>query len=399
LRLLLLTGKGGVGTTTVAAATAAHAARCGLKTLLVGLTGSAGLDDVLGGDLPADPSAGEPVELVPGPAVLRLDARDRMTAGWPRLAGPFAAALGGLAADRQAAEELTALPGIPAVADLLAVREQAAADRWDLVVVDGPPADQVVPWVGLPDALARWLDLVLPVEQRVHRAIAIGATAARAGTTGGPAGSDGPPVDGLATGLDRLAAELAQARELLTGPDAAVVLVGNGSGAAVRAAARLRAGLALHGLHVAAAVANRSDRAGAARLAAALPGLRVHRLAEHPAEPVGVQLLAALGAELHDPATGDGLLAAPDLARDALRVVPAGGPDGGFLLELPLPVDDPAAVELSRQGDDLVVRLGPHRRTIRLVPVLRRCTVRQARLADGRLTVTFLPDPALWPVG
>lgn len=430
MRLLLLTGKGGVGTSTVAAAIATHAARCGLKTLLVGLTGTTGPDDVLGTGTPpgelAPPAGsaqaggpGEPVEVLPGLAVLRLDARSGMATAWPRLAGPFGAALSGLAADLQAAEELTALPGVPAVADLLAVAGQAAADRWDLVVVDGPAADQVVPWVGLPDALARWLDLVLPVEQRVHRAIAIGAVV---GQVAGQAADSGPgsaaaPVDGLAAGLDRLAAALAGARDLLTGPDAAAVLVTSCSAGAVRASARARAGLALHGVPVAAVVVNRCAAGRTGPVADALPGLPVRPLAELPDEPVGPDALAALGEQLltgpPDGVPGDlpgglaggladallGGAPAAGAAPAGLRVTPTEGPEPGFLLELPLPVDDPGALDLTRQGDDLVVQVGPHRRAVRLAPVLRRCTVRRARLADGLLTVLFEPDPALWPVG
>jgi arsenite-transporting ATPase len=146
---------------------------------------------------------------------------------------------------------------------------------------------------------------------------------------------------------------------------------------------------------VAAVVANRCAAGQADRIAAALPGLPLLPLPDRTVEPVGVHDLAATGEAL----LGDDPLLTGSAAPAGPRVTRIPGPEGGFLLELALPVEDPGAVTLSRQGDDLVVEVGAHRRAIRLAPVLRRCTVRQARLADGLLTVGFQPDPGLWPAG
>jgi arsenite-transporting ATPase len=73
--------------------------------------------------------------------------------------------------------------------------------------------------------------------------------------------------------------------------------------------------------------------------------------------------------------------------------------DEGFVLGLDLPLARREDLELGRRGDDLVVTVAGRRRVLALPGALRRCTVAGAALRDGRLAVTFVPDPALWPAG
>ena len=66
-------------------------------------------------------------------------------------------------------------------------------------------------------------------------------------------------------------------------------------------------------------------------------------------------------------------------------------------MSLTLPLARRSELDLSRSGDDLVVTVAGHRRVLSLPSLLRRCTVVGAGLADGRLQVRFVPDPAQWP--
>lgn len=389
MRLLLFTGKGGVGVTSTAAATAVHAARCGLTTLLLAADGAAA-GDVLQVDLRSGP-----VEVVPGLTALGLVAGDQLTSIWPRIGDQVAAALGGLAVDQQAAQTLTALPGVAGLLDLLALQEQVEADRWDLIVVDCPGGPEMLQWLAAPQTLLRWLDQVLPVEHRVHRAIAIG--------TRGTDPEQGPPIDALAAGLDRLAAGLTRTRALLTGPDCCVLLVSTGATTAVQQARRAWAALSLHGLRVCAVLANRVDQASAAELAEIFPGLAVRPVPAAATEPLGTAALTALGEATYghpglDPQWLHQLLDGPAELR--IQVEPtagAGAGPPGFVLSMPLPGVVRPELDLSRQGDDLIVAIGAQRRVIRLASALRRCQVTGARLTDGRLQVGFEPDPTLWP--
>ncbi|MBT2894243.1 ArsA-related P-loop ATPase [Streptomyces sp. McG2] len=124
MRTVLVTGPGGAGRTTLAAATARAAARTGTRVLL--LTADPG--DRLGTAL-GTPLGPAPVEAAPGLHALRLDAADRLRADLLALQERAATALDALGATPLAADELTPLPGAEELALLRALREQAALTR------------------------------------------------------------------------------------------------------------------------------------------------------------------------------------------------------------------------------------------------------------------------------
>ncbi|HEX2810511.1 MAG TPA: ArsA family ATPase, partial [Kineosporiaceae bacterium] len=134
MRLLLFTGKGGVGKTTIAAATAVHAARCGVKTLVVSTDAAHSLADCLDRPLSADP-----VEVEPGLWAVQVDARRRGERSWRGVQEYLIAVLDAVGIDPVAAEELTVLPGVEEVLALLEVRDLADGFGSDLVVVDCAP--------------------------------------------------------------------------------------------------------------------------------------------------------------------------------------------------------------------------------------------------------------------
>ena len=182
MRLLLLTGTGGAGTTTVAAATALHAARRGTKTLLLAarppLDAAAGPAGPLGVE-GADLAGLEPVEVEPGLSLLQPDARAVTARAWSGLAAPLAGLLRALGADPLDAEEFTPPQAVADVVALLAIRDAALAG-WDLVVVDAGPLDAALGLLALPAAGARLVERVLPVERRMLWAMGHGARPATA---------------------------------------------------------------------------------------------------------------------------------------------------------------------------------------------------------------------------
>ncbi|MCA9511041.1 MAG: AAA family ATPase, partial [Myxococcales bacterium] len=106
MRLVLYTGKGGVGKTTTAAATAVCAARRGLRTLVVSVDPAHSLGDVLGARLGAAPSPVEARLLAS-----EIDARRELDAHWSSVRDGIAALLRGRVADERVVEDLAILPG------------------------------------------------------------------------------------------------------------------------------------------------------------------------------------------------------------------------------------------------------------------------------------------------
>ena len=400
MRVLLFTGKGGVGKTTAAAATAVHAARCGVKTLVLSTDAAHSLADVLATEL--GPS---PVEVEPGLFAQQVDARSRARRSWRAVQGYLVGVLDSLGVDRLEAEELTDLPGAEEVLALLEVRDHVEQGPWDLLVVDCAPTAETLRLLAVPEALARVVERLLPAERRVMRALA--------GTARPLMGSRGPLLpsrDHMVEAAERLHSELATVRAVLTAPTTTVRLVLTPESAAVAEALRTWTTLSLYGHVVDGVVANRvfapADdgwragwaRAQEARLAEVHESfgvVPVLQLGYAQAEPVGVEAVAALGRALYGEAGAAGAQSLMTVTgcRPPLRIERSGEE---FVLVLDLPLARREELDLARRGDELVIGLGSRRRTIALPSALRRCVVVGASLREGRLRVRFEPDPDLW---
>ena len=407
MRLLLFTGKGGAGKTTVAAATALHAARCGVKTLVVSADPAHSLADCLDHPLGADP-----VEVVTGLSAVQVDPRRRGERTWRVVQEYLIGVLDALGVDPVAAEDLTVLPGVEEVLALLEVRDLVAAGGNDLVVVDCAPTAETLRLLALPEAFSRYLERALPVERRVLRALAAGSRAAAGSGAAGRGRQPGPPArDYLVEAAERVHAELAGVREMLEAPSTSVRLVLTPEAVVVAEARRAWTALALYGYAVDAVVANRlvpgdgqdlwraawaaAQAEQLAEVEASFAPVPVQRAGYAAAEPVGVAALAAVGDQLYGPvsagAAGE-LLAEPPADRPL--AVTRDGEE--FVLRLDLPLARRDQLDLARAGDDLVIQVGGHRRVLALPSALRRCDVVGAALRDGALRVRFRPDPALW---
>ena len=301
-RLLLFTGKGGVGKTTTAAATAAHASRCGVRTLVASADPAHSLGDALGAAV-----GHEPVEVAPRLFAQQVDARARGERSWSEVQRYLVAALSELGVDPLAAEELTELPGAEEVLALLEVRDQVVAGGWDLVVLDCAPSAETLRLLALPEVLTRYVRRLLPMERRIARVLTgtvrpVAASLTRAGVP--------VPADHVVEAAERLATELTGVQEVLRSPRTSVRLVTTAETVVLAETRRTWTSLALHGFRVDQVVANRvflggddtwRQRWSAAQEAvladadASFHPVPVLRAGYADAEPVGVAALAAFG--------------------------------------------------------------------------------------------------------
>ncbi len=391
MRVLLFTGKGGVGKTTTAAATAALAAARGRKTLVLSTDPAHSLADALG-----VPLRGEPTEVDTGLYAMQVDTQAAFEASWRDVQGYLRSVLARAGVAPLQAAELTVLPGAEEVLALLELRAQVASGRWDLVVVDCAPTGETLRLLALPEALQWYVDKVFPAHRRALRAVRplLGR-------------SEAPlPTDRVLDAVQRLHGQLAEVRELLTAPTTSVRLVLTPEAVVVAEARRTLTSLALYGYRVDGLVANRvfpaSDApflqgwvaAQAVQLAAVRADagpLPVLEAAYRPTEPVGLAALTEVGADLY----GDADPAADPAELPALLDVQRDGDE--YVLSMALPLARREDLDLARSGDELVLTVGGHRRVLVLPSLLQRCQVAGAALAGERLRVRFVPDPALWP--
>ncbi|GAA2234264.1 ArsA-related P-loop ATPase [Streptomyces amakusaensis] len=389
MRKVLVTGLGGAGRTTVAAATALAAAGPGRRVLLLSTDPPAAL---------GTPAEGTPTRVAEGLWAARVDPGADFRTEFLSLQKRLSAGLDLLGTARLAEEELTELPGSDQFA-LLRALTAAETGGWDLAVLDLPPVRETIALLALPAQLRRYLRRLLPPERQAARAL----RPVLAQLAGVPM-----PASWLYETTGRWDDELAAAQALIESPGTTLRLVAEPGPAAAAALRTARTGLALHGVRVDALVANRVlPRHSADTWLAALAAQQEKTLQEWGAEWAGqcpVRELPHLGRDPHGPDDLTALAAAlpplpgdpPDQA-DGLGIEDRRTEDGTLVWSLPLPGAEKKDLGLVRRGDELMLRVGPFRRIVPLPSALRRCAVSGAALSDGMLRVRFTPDPGQWP--
>jgi arsenite/tail-anchored protein-transporting ATPase len=398
VRIILFTGKGGVGKTTTASATALRLADRGLKTLLLSTDVAHSLSDALAVEL-----TGQPTEVAPSLWAVQIDTQSRFEAAWRDVQRFLVDMLAHSGVDPITADELTVLPGVDEVLALLAVRELAIAGDWDVLVVDCAPTAETLRLLALPEALSWYLQKVFPAHRRLARGMRpIAAMLGRGEVI---------PPDNIFEALLRLNDELAAVRQLLGDPAVTSVrLVLTPESVVVAEARRTFTALSLYGYAVDLVIANRvfpagddEWRQGWARsqqqqlvgIRESFAGLPVRELPYRAGEPVGPAALREVADGLYGQLPGDDPAPAAT-TRELLSIETVGEQ---FVLRLALPLATKAAVDVARAGDDLVLTVAGNRRVLTLPSVLRRCDVVSGEFHDGELRVRFAPDPSRWPGG
>ena len=385
-RLLLMAGKGGVGKTTVGAATAVATAAGGARTLVVSLDRAHSLGDVLRVPLGPGPT---PVPSRDALWAMELDPQAELHRHWgvlQRYLGQFFRYLGMSGAT---ADEMAVLPGLEELLALARLADLLVSEQYDLVVADLAPTASSLRYLSFPDLVAGPLKKWMALDHAVVRLLR--PLQGR--------GLDIPlPEDAVYSGVSVLAGRLGQLRDLLADAErAAVRLVMVPESVVLDETQRALASLSLFGLNVDAIVVNRvlpeeaaqgflhswqAVQAGVlARARESFADLALLPLPWQPAEVVGVPALAQLATALYgvrDPG-------AFCRAQPPLRFREEGG---GTVLTIALPRAPGEALDVRRRDQELIVTVGGWRRIIPLPAALAGRSVK-ARLAAGKLDIRF----------
>ncbi|MGO4446067.1 ArsA family ATPase [Mycobacterium sp. 2YAF39] len=411
-RISLFVGKGGVGKSTLATATAVRDARTGMRVLIVSTDQAHSIGDVLG--TPITPTGRrEPTRVLAeldggrdaGGGLLdalALDTLALLETHWRDIAGVLAGKFPESDVGNVAPEELSALPGIQEVLGLHEVGELAASGEWDHVVVDCASTADALRMLTLPATFGLYLERAWPRHRRLS-----GADDARSAA-----------VVGL---LERIGAGTERLSVLLTnGSVLSAHLVMTAERVVAAEAARTLGSLALMGVRIDELIVN--------QILVQDDSFEYRNLPEHPAfdwyseriseqqavldeldtligdvqlvlvphlagEPIGAK---ALG-ELLDAARRRDGSPPPGPLRPVVDRESGTGLEAVYRMRLELPHVDSTALSLGRVDDDLIIGAGGMRRRVRLASVLRRCIVMDAQLRGSELTVRFRPNPEVWP--
>jgi arsenite-transporting ATPase len=386
VRLVLYTGKGGVGKTTTAAATAVVAAQRGRRTLVASADPAHSLGDVLERRLSADPA-----ELAPGLEAVEIDARVETQRHWGRIRDFLVELLAHQGLDAVVAEELAMLPGAEELTTLLAVEELASSGRYDLVVVDCAPTDSTLRLVTLPDVAHRALRVLLPL----FRAVSGVATPLARRLLAAPI----PGADVFRDAEALLYRELAGLQRRLLDDATSVRIVVTPERMVIDEARRAWTELSLFEVACDAVVMNRLLPEGAAEEAFFRDWGRLQRERVREVEALFAPLPVLPAPLAPDEVTGLPRLAEhgaalfagrePDARLSRAARVRFGREGDAYTAVVPLPGADPASLDVVKVDDELTITSGLRRRLLKLPRRIAPLELAAAKLEGPELVVRF----------
>ena len=385
MRVILYTGKGGVGKTSVAAASALRSAQLGNRTLIMSTDPAHSLGDSF--DLELGP---KPVKVAPNLWAHEVSALHEMERHWQKLHDYAASVFATQGLDEVMAEEVATPPGMDEVASLMWIRHHAEKSDYDVLIVDCAPTGETLQLLTFPDAAKWWLDKIYPWERRAMKV----ARPMLQKIIDVPL-----PSDDVYVSLRELLVDLEGMKNLLTDSSVTSVrIVLNLEKMVVKEAKRAYTYLSLFGYQTDAVIINRilpeglkddffrgwqkihsKYRTEVENSFAPLPILTVPLF---DAEVVGLKMLGRMAQSIYgetDP-TQHLYVGSPQ------RIEKVGSE---YVLALKLPFMEKSDIDLSRHDGELSIKVGNYRREVSLPRVLAGRPTVGAAMDGDELKVRF----------
>lgn len=388
MRIILYTGKGGVGKTTVSAATALMAAQRGYRTLVISTDPAHSLADAFD-----RPLGSEPTPITDYLWGQEINVLEEIRTHWGEVKDYLTVLFATRGVEEVIAEEMAVFPGLEELCSLLQIRLRGEEGRFDCLIVDCAPTGETMRLLSFPD-VARWyMEKLFPWERRIVTAM-------------GPIVQPFVPVplpkDNVYAAIEVLFTRIDGMKEVLCDPKrSSVRLVLNPEKMVIKEAQRALTYLNLYGYVTDAVVCNRvfprqlehgyfaewSHIQGRYRemIQRGFSPIPIWEIPLFDREVVGLAMLERMGRSLF--ADNDPLnvwMSGP------VQTVRKKG--GCYYLRLRLPFLQKEELSLLKRGDELVVSIGNFRRDLVLPRALADLTVKRARLEEGYLVVRFGRD-------
>lgn len=389
MRIILYLGKGGVGKTTVAAATAVRSAELGYKTLVASTDIAHSLADSF--DRPLD---AVPVQLADNLWGQEISVVADIHNYWGTLQNFVSQNISGKGLSSVVADELSAFPGMDEIVSLLHINKQAMERNFDRVIIDAAPTGETIRLLTMPDTFRWYAGHLSRFQTNVIKALKPFAGRIIRGPTE------------IFEALEKLDEATGELRQTLSNPDiSSYRVVLQPEKMVVREAERAISYLGLFNYPVDSVIINRilGENVGEGEFYqkrrqlqakylqmiennfSPLPLWRVPYYAD---EVVGLAALSRLASDCfgeHDP----GEIFYRGAVQEFSEL-----PDGGYRLRLPLPFVTSGEVRLRKRGDELFITIGNFKREMILPMVLARRKAVSGALRAGTLEIDFAPPAA-----
>ena len=395
-RVILLAGKGGVGKTTIAAATGLASARAGKKTLIISLDAAHSLADSF--DLPVklhDKHRGQPIPVGERLEIQELDVQEEIERYWGEVYTYVAGLLSSTGLEDTVAEELAVMPGMDDVVGLLYLNKYAKEGTYDVVILDCPPTGESLRFVSLPHTMEWYFSKLFRIQRNLMR---IARPIARH-TIDVPL-----PQDVVYRDLESLFTRLEGVdRLLLDNTITTIRLVTNAEKMVVRETQRAFMYFSLYRMTTDAIIVNRlfpgeitdpyyrkwtqTQQRHFAEIEELFAPIPVRKVRLFDDEVLGIERLTQLADELFSGVDPVGVWYSAQPNR-FIR-----GNDGEYELQIDLPFVTAGELQLHREKDDLIVRVGNFKRHVPLPRAVARLAHKRARINQGVLYVTFGENP------
>lgn len=390
-RIIIFSGKGGVGKTTVAAATALRCAQRGLKTIVISVDIAHSLSD--GFDLNTDlhdRNRGKPRQVCERLWLQEVDIQEELDRHWGEVSKYIAALFGSAGVTEVLADELAIIPGMEDVISLLYINQYFREKTYDVIVIDCAPTGESLRFIGMPSTLEWYIKKVFSLERnlmKVARPIAKKLT-------------DIPiPEDSYFAAIKDLFVKLDGVDQVLLNRSVTTVrLVTNAEKMVVRETQRAFMYFCLYGLVVDAIVVNRlfpenledgyfkdwisTQKRGLEQIRQIFDPIPIRTVDILRDEVIGLDRLGEVATMVYGDADPSETFHQDTLYRIEQQ-------NGDYVLTMKLPFVTKDYVDLFKEEEDLVVRIGSFKRHVFLPRALFNRKPGKAKLKDDLLCVTF----------
>ncbi|HYT34255.1 MAG TPA: ArsA family ATPase [Ktedonobacteraceae bacterium] len=382
MRIILYLGKGGVGKTTISAATAVRSARLGKRTLVVSTDLAHSLADCLN-----KPLSSEPKELAPNLWAQEVNALDEMRRGWGKLQDSMSKMLRSRGIDSVMAEELALIPGMEEIVSLINIYRNAREGNFDVVIIDAAPTGETVRLLSMPDTFQWYAGRIMNLQSGT-------LNLAR------PLIKAFLPSADILDAVNELSERVKALREVLGNPDISSYRpVVNPERMVIKEALRAETYLALFGYPIDAVVSNRVLAKGEyldafmqelyrnqtkfqQQIYNTFAPLPIWEAPYYSHEIIGISQLGKLA----DVMFGD-VDPTQVFYRGQIQEVTRQG--DAYILRLPLPHVEMDKVLMTKKGDEMIIEIGNFKRDITLPSVLANQEATLARFVNNALEIHF----------